>query len=51
MTVGIIGGGISALALAYFLKHDYEILEKNSSCGGLCTTFNKNGFLYDIGGD
>ena len=50
MTVGILGGGISALALAYFLKHDYEIIEKNNDCGGLCTTFNKNGFLYDIGG-
>ena len=50
MTIGILGGGISALALAYFLKQDYEILEKNSHCGGLCTTFNKNGFLYDIGG-
>ncbi len=50
MTVGILGGGISALALAYFLKRDYEILERSSNCGGLCTTFNKNGFLYDIGG-
>ena len=50
MTVGILGGGISGLALAYFLEQDYEILEKDNSCGGLCTTFEKNGFLYDIGG-
>lgn len=55
MTVGILGGGISGLSFAYFLQHehgisDYEILEKSISCGGLCTTFEKNGFLYDIGG-
>lgn len=50
MTVGILGGGISGLALAYFLNIDYEILEKANNCGGLCTTFEKNGFLYDIGG-
>lgn len=50
MKTGIIGGGISGLSLACFLEHDYEILEKNHQCGGLCTTFEKNGFLYDIGG-
>lgn len=50
MVVGILGGGISGLSLAYFLKDGYEILEKSSACGGLCTTFEKNGFLYDIGG-
>lgn len=55
MTVGILGGGISGLSLAYFLQYEhgidkYEILEKNSDCGGLCTTFDKNGFKYDIGG-
>ena len=50
MTTGIIGGGISGLSLAYFLEKDYEILEKDNQCGGLCTTYEKNGFLYDIGG-
>ncbi len=50
MTIGIIGGGISGLAAAYFLEHDYEILERDPQCGGLCTTYEKNGFLYDIGG-
>lgn len=29
----IIGGGASALALGYFLKKDFVILEANSSCG------------------
>jgi len=50
MVVGILGGGISGLGLASFLKDKYEILEKDKNCGGLCTTFEKNGFLYDIGG-
>lgn len=55
MNVGILGGGVSGLSLAYFLKHEhninsYEVLEKNQSCGGLCTTFEKNGFFYDLGG-
>lgn len=50
MMIGIIGGGISGLAAAYFLERDYEILERDSQCGGLCTTYEKNGFLYDIGG-
>ena len=39
MTIGILGGGISGLSLAYFLGSDYEILEKNKNCGGVCTTF------------
>ena len=50
MTIGILGGGISGLSLAYFLKENYEILEKSKSLGGLCKTYSKNGFLYDIGG-
>ncbi len=55
MSVGILGGGISGLSLAYFLQNeygvsDYKILEKNKDCGGLCTTFEKDGFLYDAGG-
>ncbi len=50
MVVGILGGGVSGLSLAYFLKDNYEILEKSPNCGGLCTTFEKNGFLFDIGG-
>ena len=55
INIGILGGGISGLSLAYFLQYDhnvqnYEILEKGNLCGGLCTTFEKNGFMYDIGG-
>jgi protoporphyrinogen oxidase len=50
MKIGILGGGISGLALGYFLRHEYEILEKESECGGLCRSFQKNGFTYDQGG-
>jgi protoporphyrinogen oxidase len=49
MNIGIIGGGLSGVSLQYYLKHPSEILEKYS-IGGLCRTFEKNGFYYDIGG-
>lgn len=50
MNVGILGGGLAGVALRSFLRLDSEILEKESRLGGLCRTFETNGFLYDIGG-
>lgn len=50
MTTGILGGGLSGVTLQRFLKDDSEILEKESRAGGLCRTFEKDGFQYDIGG-
>src|SRR5690349_9485208 len=50
MNVGILGGGISGLTLQRFLKHPSLVLEKDSVPGGLCRTFWKDGFGYDIGG-
>ena len=50
MNVGILGGGISGITLQRFLDHPSEILEKEKRPGGLCRTFWKNGFGYDIGG-
>lgn len=50
MVSGILGGGISGLAFAYFSEEDYIILEKSDKCGGLCKSFEKNGFIYDQGG-
>lgn len=50
MSIGILGGGLSGVALQSFLKQDSEILEKEERVGGLCRTFNKDGFLYDVGG-
>jgi protoporphyrinogen oxidase len=50
MKIGILGGGLSGVTLRRFLNHNSEILEKEDRAGGLCRTFEKNGFLYDIGG-
>jgi len=50
MNIGIIGGGLSGISLQYYLKHPSIILEKNNNIGGLCRTFEKQGFYYDIGG-
>ena len=50
MNVGIIGGGISGLTLQRFLKHPCAVLEAAPVPGGLCRTFWKDGFGYDIGG-
>jgi len=48
--VGILGGGVAGLSLSYFLGKDTEVLEKDDECGGLCRSFQKDGFTYDIGG-
>src|SRR5271169_1275191 len=48
--VGILGGGIAGLSLSYFLGEDSEILEKDATCGGLCRSYQKEGFTYDLGG-
>ena len=50
MHIGILGGGISGLTLHRFLKHPSEVLEKAAVPGGLCRTFWKDGFGFDIGG-
>ena len=50
MHIGILGGGISGIALQRFLEHPSEVLEAASQPGGLCRTFWKEGFGYDIGG-
>ena len=48
--IGILGGGISGISLQRFLNSDSEILEMEDRAGGLCRTFEKDGFSYDIGG-
>ncbi len=50
MSIGILGGGLSGIALQRALERDSEVLEKQDRPGGLCRTFWKNGFGYDIGG-
>lgn len=50
MRIGIIGGGLSGVSLQHYLTHDSEILEKQPKIGGLCSSYQKDGFTYDIGG-
>ena len=54
MNFTILGGGLSALSLAYFLQEDknideIHILEKDDTLGGICRTYNENGIEYDVG--
>ena len=54
MRIGILGGGLSGVSLAYFLQNNekinyIEILEKEHEVGGLCRSFKFNGVHYDIG--
>lgn len=48
----IVGAGMSGLtAGAYLLRsgHELLILEKTADCGGLVSSFDKDGFLFDTG--
>lgn len=48
--IGILGGGIAGLSLAYFLQdNSLAIIEKAKKVGGLCRSYQKNGLTYDIG--
>lgn len=54
MKITILGGGLSALSLAYFLQdraeiEQIDILEQAQKVGGLCRTYNKKGIEYDVG--
>lgn len=50
--LGIIGAGISGLAVGRLLKNDYDItiLEQNDSCGGIARTKTVNGKTYHLTG-
>ena len=53
MTIAILGGGLTGLTLG-FLLHDkgisFEILEKETECGGLLRSLQEGGFTFDYGG-
>ena len=54
LKVVILGGGLSALSLAFFLQENpnfesIEILEKEPEVGGLCKSFQYQSLFYDIG--
>ena len=50
MTIGILGGGISGIALAAQLGDDVEVLEKRARIGGLCGSIIEQGFTFDAAG-
>jgi len=50
MNVGILGGGLTGLSVASSLKHESEVLERESECGGLCRTIVDRDFTFDSGG-
>jgi len=50
LTVGILGGGISGIALAAQLGEDVEVLEKRARIGGLCGSIIDQGFTFDAAG-
>ncbi|HBA82736.1 MAG TPA: hypothetical protein DCZ95_01460 [Verrucomicrobia bacterium] len=51
--VVVLGGGIGGLAAAYFLarlgRYDVTLIEKASCVGGLCGSFQHQGFTLDYG--
>lgn len=48
--IGILGGGVAGLSLAYFLEgQDVVVLEKAAEFGGLARSYSKNGIAYDVG--
>lgn len=53
MKTAIIGAGLSGLTLGYLLHQiggDFEVLEKETECGGLMRTLQETGFSFDYGG-
>ncbi len=46
----IIGGGLSGLTTAYFLKKDYLILEQEAELGGYCRTIHHPKYVWDYAG-
>src|SRR5207253_65266 len=48
--LGILGGGISGVALAAHLGDDVDVLEKREKIGGLCATVIEDGFTFDAAG-
>jgi len=49
-SIGILGGGISGIALAAHLGEDVEVVEKSPRIGGLCATIVEDGFTFDAAG-
>ncbi len=46
----IIGAGLTGLSTAYHLNSDYIIYEKENEIGGLCRSYEIDGFIFDYTG-
>ena len=46
----ILGAGLAGLAAAHYLGGDIPVLEAEEKPGGLCRSYQRDGFTYDIGG-
>lgn len=54
MKLGILGGGLSGISIAYFLQEDarfetIEILERDEALGGLARSYLHDGVAFDVG--
>lgn len=52
MKIAIIGGGITGLTLAYYLKKknfEVKLFEKSNRLGGCIKTIHEEGFLFELG--
>jgi protoporphyrinogen oxidase len=49
-SIGILGGGVSGIALAAHLGEDVDVLEKRARIGGLCGAIIEDGFTFDAAG-
>jgi phytoene desaturase len=52
LNISIIGSGFSSLSAACYLQkmgHEVTVFEKNSDLGGRARSFEKEGFLFDMG--
>lgn len=53
MRIAILGGGISGIMAGYYLfknRVDFKIFESSSEIGGLCRTYVRDGFTFDMAG-
>ncbi len=48
--IGILGGGVSGIALAAHLGENVDVLEGSPRIGGLCGTIVEDGFTFDAAG-
>jgi phytoene dehydrogenase-like protein len=52
MKVNIIGAGVAGLSVGCYLQmngFETTIFEKHDTCGGLCTSWQRNGFTFESG--